>query len=101
MLPARKTPGSSIGAAPADAGISFRCFLATCHDHTLSVSIWRSANFLVQITERPFFVKDKIELRGIKAQRQRGRKKGSDKCSPGMAATIKSVRVTRGGLRQG
>jgi len=60
MLPTRKTPGSFFGTATADAGISFRFFLTTCHDHTLSFSIWRSANFLVQITERPFFVKDKI-----------------------------------------
>jgi hypothetical protein len=63
MLPARKKPGSSFGAAPADAGVSLGVFPATCHDHTLSVWIWRSANFLVQITERPFFVKDKIVVR--------------------------------------
>jgi hypothetical protein len=63
ILPTRKTPGSSFGATPADAGISFRFFPTTYHDHTLSISIWRSANFLVQITERPFFVKDKMNGR--------------------------------------
>jgi hypothetical protein len=57
-LPTRKTPGPSFGAAPADAGISSHFSLTTCHDHTLLILIWRSANFLVQITERSFFVKD-------------------------------------------
>jgi hypothetical protein len=60
ILPTRKTPGSSFGAPTADAGISFCFCLTTCHDHTLSIWIWRSANFLVQITDWPFFVKNKI-----------------------------------------
>jgi hypothetical protein len=77
ILPTRKTPGSFSGAATADAGISFRFFPTTCHDHTPVPANWRSANFLVQITERPVFVKNKIAMQGSRIQGAKGsREKG-------------------------